>query len=175
MIVGSSSIAHFEQICPHWFIALGMVFFAPRNNRDCFLYTHFFKDGVVSETCNREPPKPFQEHICGYPYYSQTALSRAHSKSDLEVQPSDQKLVCMHFEVKHAYFKELAKKIKNFKNIPYSLVLKNQEVVCPSTWLLKAGAWSVHCLAMTSPLEQVNIYLVEMWRMLKLASLVFSH
>ena len=110
-----------------------MVFFPPRNNRDCFLYMHFFKDSVVSETCNQEPPKPFQECIRGCPYYSQTALSRAHSKSDLEVQPSDQKLVCMHFEVKHAYFKELAKKVKNFKNIPYSLVLKNQEVVCLST------------------------------------------
>ena len=37
---------------------------------------------------------------------------------------------CMRFEGKHAYFKELAKKIKNFKNIPYSLGQKNQKVVC---------------------------------------------
>ena len=37
---------------------------------------------------------------------------------------------CMRFEGKHAYFKELAKKIKNFKNIPYSLAQKNQKVVC---------------------------------------------
>ena len=36
----------------------------------------------------------------------------------------------MRFEGKHAYFKELAKKIKNFKNIPYSLAQKNQKVVC---------------------------------------------
>ena len=37
---------------------------------------------------------------------------------------------CMRFEGKHAYFKELAKKVKNFKNIPYSLAQKNQKVVC---------------------------------------------
>lgn len=37
---------------------------------------------------------------------------------------------CMRFEGKHAYFKDLAKKIKNFKNIPYSLAQKNQKVVC---------------------------------------------
>ena len=37
---------------------------------------------------------------------------------------------CMRFEGKHAYFKDLAKKIKNFKNIPYSLAQKNHKVVC---------------------------------------------
>ena len=37
---------------------------------------------------------------------------------------------CMRFEGKHAYFKELSKKIKNFKNIPWSLANKNQMVVC---------------------------------------------
>lgn len=37
---------------------------------------------------------------------------------------------CMRFEGKHAYFKELAKKIKNFKNIPFSLANKNQKIVC---------------------------------------------
>ena len=37
---------------------------------------------------------------------------------------------CMRFEGKHAYFKDLAKKIKNFNNIPYSLAQKNQKVVC---------------------------------------------
>ena len=36
----------------------------------------------------------------------------------------------MRFEGKHAYFKDLAKKIKNFNNIPYSLAQKNQKVVC---------------------------------------------
>ena len=37
---------------------------------------------------------------------------------------------CMRFEGKHAYFKELAKKIKNFKNIAFSLANKNQKIVC---------------------------------------------
>ena len=37
---------------------------------------------------------------------------------------------CMRFEGKHAYFKDLAKKIKNLQNFPYSLAQKNQKVVC---------------------------------------------
>ncbi len=37
---------------------------------------------------------------------------------------------CMRFEGKHAYFKDLAKKVKNFKNIPHSLAHKHQKVVC---------------------------------------------
>ena len=36
----------------------------------------------------------------------------------------------MRFEGKHAYFKELAKKIKNFKNSPLSLANKNHKIVC---------------------------------------------
>ena len=36
----------------------------------------------------------------------------------------------MRFEEKHAYFKDLAKKTKNFKNNPYSLAQKNPKVVC---------------------------------------------
>ena len=35
---------------------------------------------------------------------------------------------CMRFEGKHAYFKDLAKKIRNFKNIPYSLATRNQQM-----------------------------------------------
>ncbi|XP_020909444.1 uncharacterized protein LOC110247358 [Exaiptasia diaphana] len=33
---------------------------------------------------------------------------------------------CMRFESKHMYFKELARNIKNFKNLPYSLVSRHQ-------------------------------------------------
>ena len=35
---------------------------------------------------------------------------------------------CMRFEGKHAYFKDLAKKIRNFKNLPYSLATRNQQM-----------------------------------------------
>lgn len=37
---------------------------------------------------------------------------------------------CMRFEGKHAYFKDLSKKIKNFKNIALSLALKHQKIEC---------------------------------------------
>lgn len=33
---------------------------------------------------------------------------------------------CMRFEARHKYFKDLAKVIKNFKNLPYSLSLRHQ-------------------------------------------------
>ncbi|XP_068704474.1 uncharacterized protein [Montipora foliosa] len=35
---------------------------------------------------------------------------------------------CMRFEAKHAYFKDLAKKIRNFKNLSYSLATRNQQM-----------------------------------------------
>lgn len=37
---------------------------------------------------------------------------------------------CMSFEGKHAYFKDLAKKIRNFKNLPFSLATRNQQMEC---------------------------------------------
>ena len=37
---------------------------------------------------------------------------------------------CMRFEGKHAYFKDLAKKIRNFKNLPFSLATRNQQMEC---------------------------------------------
>lgn len=37
---------------------------------------------------------------------------------------------CMRFEGKHAYFKDLSKKIKNFKNIAFSIAQKHQKVEC---------------------------------------------
>lgn len=33
---------------------------------------------------------------------------------------------CMRFEAKHGYFKDLVHKLKNFKNIPYTLALRHQ-------------------------------------------------
>ena len=36
----------------------------------------------------------------------------------------------MRFGGKHAYFKDLSKKIKNFKNIAYSLAQKHQKIEC---------------------------------------------
>lgn len=36
----------------------------------------------------------------------------------------------MRFEGKHAYFKDLAKKIRNFKNLPFSLATRNQQMEC---------------------------------------------
>ena len=35
---------------------------------------------------------------------------------------------CMRFEGKHAYFKDLAKKIRSFKNLPFSLATRNQQM-----------------------------------------------
>ena len=37
---------------------------------------------------------------------------------------------CMRFEWKHAYFKDLAKKIRNLKNLPFSLATRNQQMEC---------------------------------------------
>lgn len=37
---------------------------------------------------------------------------------------------CMRFEGKHAYFKDLAKKIRNVKNLPFSLATRNQQMEC---------------------------------------------
>lgn len=36
----------------------------------------------------------------------------------------------MRFEGRDAYFKDLAKKIRNFKNLPFSLATRNQETEC---------------------------------------------
>jgi len=33
---------------------------------------------------------------------------------------------CMRFEAKHSFFKDLARKMKNFKNLPYSLAFRHQ-------------------------------------------------
>jgi len=35
---------------------------------------------------------------------------------------------CMRFEAKHSYFKDLSRKMKNFKNLPYSLVFRHQSM-----------------------------------------------
>ena len=70
---------------------------------------------------------------------------------------------CMRFEGKHAYFKDLAKKIKNFKNIPYSLAQKNKKVVC-AEHMSMAMARSVHCLITKLHSEKTRVYLVEIWR-----------
>ena len=43
---------------------------------------------------------------------------------------------CMRFEAKHAYFKSLALRIKNFKNIAKSLATRHQHKMC---YLLSAG------------------------------------
>ena len=69
----------------------------------------------------------------------------------------------MRFEGKHAYFKDLAKKIKNFKNIPYLLAQKNQKVVC-AEHMSMAMARSVHCLITKLHSEKTRVYLVEIWR-----------
>lgn len=37
---------------------------------------------------------------------------------------------CMRYEGKHSYFEDLAGKIKNFKNLPYSLAIKHQKIEC---------------------------------------------
>lgn len=37
---------------------------------------------------------------------------------------------CMRFEGKHNYFKDLAHRIKCFKNIPKSMAYRHQELVC---------------------------------------------
>ena len=37
---------------------------------------------------------------------------------------------CMRFEAKHNYFKDLAHRIKNFKNIAMSLSYRHQQLVC---------------------------------------------
>jgi len=37
---------------------------------------------------------------------------------------------CMRFEGKHAHFKDLASRVRNFKNLPYSLAHRNQKLMC---------------------------------------------
>lgn len=37
---------------------------------------------------------------------------------------------CMHFEGKHSYFKDLAHRVKCFKNIPKTLANWHQEMIC---------------------------------------------
>ena len=48
---------------------------------------------------------------------------------------------CMRYESKHNYFKEIAHRIRCFKNIPYSLALHHQRLSCLQTNLV--------CLKMT--------------------------
>lgn len=37
---------------------------------------------------------------------------------------------CMRFESKHNYFKDLAHRVKNFKNIPKTMAERHQEAHC---------------------------------------------
>ena len=48
---------------------------------------------------------------------------------------------CMRFESKHNYFKDLAHRIKCFKNIPKTMAERHQEFLC----------YSLHCGDNSSP------------------------
>ena len=37
---------------------------------------------------------------------------------------------CIRFESKHSYFKNLAHRVKCFKNIPYTMAERHQEAMC---------------------------------------------
>ena len=37
---------------------------------------------------------------------------------------------CMRFEAKHAYFKDIVRRLKNFKNLPLSLAKRHQQMEC---------------------------------------------
>lgn len=89
----------------------------------------FAKNDHVFEKCNQESLVTLQECIPWFTQYTQTTLCCAHSKSDFEVWPSNQKLVYA-FWGKACILQRPGKKIKNFKNIPYLLGQKNQKVVC---------------------------------------------
>lgn len=36
----------------------------------------------------------------------------------------------MRFEAKHSYFKTLAHRVRNFKNIPKTLAIRHQQLMC---------------------------------------------
>ena len=49
---------------------------------------------------------------------------------------------CMRSEGKHAYFKDLAKKIRTFKNLPFSLATRNHQMellIYPLKWRIQVG------------------------------------
>ncbi|XP_031549388.1 uncharacterized protein LOC116286933 [Actinia tenebrosa] len=46
---------------------------------------------------------------------------------------------CMRFEAKHSYFKNIAKVIRNFKNLPLSLSTRHQSMECADNIVLNEG------------------------------------
>ena len=72
-----------------------------------------------------------------------------------------------HPKLVYAFWKDLAKKIKNFKNIAHSLTYKNQKVFC-------AEHMTFDCLMpMTSLSEITKVYMVTIWRLQKAPLLDF--
>ena len=66
-----------------------------------------------------------KERLCALIHYRCGPLSR---------------LWCMRYEAKHSYFKQLARVIGNFKNMPKSLANRHQHYMCylmmePSTYM----------------------------------------
>ena len=87
---------------------------------------------------------------------------------------------CMRFEGKHNMFKDLAHRVKNFKNIPKTMAFRHQELVCyyfnsdsdrspfckksrtgPGTWMYTESLWVI--------MGACNSKTIQIWKLITTA------
>ena len=109
------------------------------------MYLFQISIGNVSYWCSQllRTPWNVQRGISYIPNHSQNALYDSPPWMDYEVSNSCKmyslilflicpvsRLWCMRFEAKHSYFKMLAHRVRNFRNIPKTLACRHQRLMC---------------------------------------------
>ena len=66
---------------------------------------------------------------------------------------------CMRFEGKHNYFKDLAHRVKCFKNIPKTMAERHQELAC--YYMVSSSSNSQYCKETQAGPGSYNSFLIE--------------